>query len=185
MNASAPGREGRVADSGYQARFLLSLAFVYLCGAFLLFLAFFLILMRPLPGAYAAVFFALRDLSALLLPVIVISVLAHTLIVGLAAVFLCGYALHKVAGPLYHVERVLEGFGTGDPLKAVFLREGDQLEPLAAAYNTFMARLREDRQKWTALMVHADRLCLQDTAVCREEMGNALAELSILLSKYR
>lgn len=186
MNAFSPARDARFIDSGFLGRFLLRLSVLFAAGVLLLFLVFYVIFTGPLPDTYSGMFFALRNMSAYyLMPVIGVSVLAFSVVVGVAVVFLCGRVLHKIAGPLYHLERVIDEFGSGEPVKAVFLRQGDQLEPLAAAYNAFIGRLREDRQRWTALMEHAERLCLQDPEVCRAEMANALAELSILVAKYR
>jgi hypothetical protein len=111
--------------------------------------------------------------------------LAYVLVLSVAIALLSGYAIHKIAGPLYRMERALENYESGHAVKAVFLREGDQLVPLAQAYNGFVTRLRDDRKEWLAAMEHAERLCLQDAATCRAEMDSALARLSELLSRYR
>jgi hypothetical protein len=56
---------------------------------------------------------------------------------------------------------------------------------LAAAFNGFVGLLREDRQRWIQMMENADRFCLQDRETCRAERERVLAELEILLSRYR
>jgi hypothetical protein len=48
-----------------------------------------------------------------------------------------------------------------------------------------VGRLREDRQRWIRMLENVDRLCLQDRETCRDEREKALAELEILLSRYR
>jgi hypothetical protein len=111
--------------------------------------------------------------------------LAYFLVVSLGIALLSAYTFHKIAGPLYRMERALENYDSGDPVKAVFLREGDKLVSLSRAYNRYVAGLRMDRQRWLAIMEDAERLCLQDTATCRAEMGEAMARLSERLSRYR
>ncbi|MCL5885114.1 MAG: hypothetical protein M1377_07235 [Deltaproteobacteria bacterium] len=179
-------RKGRRAEErAHAGRFAMQLLLVIGAGGGLLFLAFYLIFIQPLPGTYASVYFALRDLSAFLVPILVFSLLAYVLVVSGVIALLSGYSFHKIAGPLYRMERAMENYESGHAVKAVFLREGDQLVALAQAYNGFVARLREDRKEWLSAMEHAERLCLQDKATCRAEMGEALARLSELLSRYR
>lgn len=179
------GKVQSVAVRGYAGRFAMRLLLVFGAGGGLLYMAFYLIFIRPLPGTYSGVYFALRNISAFLVPILAFSMLAYVLVLSVAIALLSGYAIHKIAGPLYRMERALENYESGHAVKAVFLREGDQLVPLAQAYNGFVTRLRDDRKEWLAAMEHAERLCLQDAATCRAEMDSALARLSELLSRYR
>lgn len=169
----------------YQAKFLLRLTLLLALGTSFLFLVLYTVFSRSLAGEYSSVFHGLRHFAEFLFPIIAISVLAFILLVCGAVAVLCAYALHKVAGPIYRMERALEGYLAGDPVRPVFFRQGDQAHLLAAEFNAFVAVLREDRKRWAAILEHADRLCLQDQATCRAEMENALAELESLLSRYR
>ncbi|MEK6778268.1 MAG: hypothetical protein AABY80_01250 [Candidatus Deferrimicrobiota bacterium] len=185
MSALQGGKEAPVVQRRFLGRFLTLLLAILGAGSAALFLAFHVIFSQRLPATYSGVHFALRNLSAFLSPMLAFSTLAYVLAMGVAVAILCGYTFHKIAGPIYRMERAMENYESGDPVKAVFLREGDQLVPLGQAFNVFVARLREDRQEWLAAMEHAERLCLQDAATCRGEMGEALARLLVLLSRYR
>ena len=184
MTTLSRGHDAPVA-AGFRNRFLLLMTFIHALGGIFLFIALFVVLSRPFPGDYAAVYLALRQLPAFLLPVLTYAGLAYILLVSMATTVLCVYTLHKIAGPLYRMERVIESYLAGDAVRAAFFRGGDQVPVLAAAFNGFIGRLREDRQKWLGMMSHAERLCFQDRATCRSEMEKALAELEILLAKYR
>jgi len=185
VNSGVVPKAQSVAEAGYTARIAMQLLLVIGAGGALLYVAFYLIFIRPLPGTYSGVYFALRNLSAFLAPILAFSMLAYVLVLSVAIALISSYAMHKIAGPLYRMERALENYESGHGVKAVFLREGDQLVPLARSYNEFVTRLRDDRKEWLAAMEHAERLCLQDAATCRAEMGGALARLSELLSRYR
>lgn len=169
----------------FQAKFLVRLALLFALGTSFLFLVLFIIFSRSLAGEFSGVFHALRHFAEFLFPIVAVSVLAYVLLVCGAVVILGVFALHKVAGPIYRMERALEGVLAGDPVRPVFFRQGDQAHPLAAEFNAFVAVLREDRKRWAAVLEHADRLCLQDQATCLAEREEALAELESLLSKYR
>ena len=185
VNSRLAGKGKRAAEWGHEGRFAMQLLLTIGAGGGLLFLAFYLIFNQPLPGTYAGVYFALRDLSAFLVPILAFSMLAYVLVVSVVIALLSVYSFHKIAGPLYRMERALENFESGHAVKAVFLRKGDQMVALARAYNEFVAHLRDDRKEWLSAMEHAERLCLQDKATCRAEMGKALARLSEMLSRYR
>ncbi len=178
------GHDAPVA-AAFKRRFLATLVLIDAVGAGLLYLALYATLSRPIPGDYPEVFLGLRQQASYFLPVVGLAMLAYVLVVGLATAVLCVAALQKIAGPLYRMERLIETYLAADPVKPVFFRDGDQVKVIAASFNGFMGRLREDRQKWLATMEHAERLCLQDRATCRREMETALADLELLIAKYR
>lgn len=184
MTNLARGHDAPVA-AGFRNRFLLMMTFIHALGGIFLYIALFVLLSRPFPGDYAAVYLALRELPAYLLPVLTYAGLAYILLVSIATTVLCVYTLHRIAGPLYRMERVIESYLAGDAVRPAFFREGDQVTALALSFNGFISHLREDRQKWLGMMAHAERLCFQDRATCRSEMEKALADLEILLAKYR
>jgi methyl-accepting chemotaxis protein len=54
---------------------------------------------------------------------------------------------HRIAGPLYRLQRHLEAVGAGKDPADVHFRKGDLYQQLAEACNKVMARLREARAK--------------------------------------
>ena len=153
-------------------------------GTLLLFLYYYFFLAAPLPGGYAAVFYALRHLAEIMLPVVALSILAYVLFLSGAAAWLCINLLHKIAGPMFGLEKVFGIYLEGAPVRPFFMRHGDLVPELVSAFNGFVSRLREDRQKWAGVMENAERFTLQDRETRRNEMEKALAELATLLSRY-
>ena len=154
-------------------------------GTLLLFIFYYRFLSVPLKGGYGAVFHALHRLGDGLLPVVFLSLLAYVLLVGLASTLLCIQVLQRIAGPLFRLERTMGELLDGEPVKPFFIRHSDPVPELASAFNGFVGRLREDRQRCAVLMENADRLCLQDRETCRAEREKVLAELEALLARYR
>jgi len=185
VNSPPSGKGRHSPEEGFAGRFAMQLLLVIGAGGGILYLGFSLVFIRPLPDTFYGTYFALRNLSAFLAPFLVFPMLAYILVVSLGIAIFSGYAFHKIAGPLYRMERALENYDSGHAVKAVFLREGDKLVSLSRAYNRYVAGLRVDRQRWMAIMEDAERLCLQDAATCRAEMEAALARLSEQLFRYR
>jgi hypothetical protein len=185
MNGNLPAIPTPLLDRGYRFRFMLKLCINFAAGVFVLFWILYYGLSRPLSDDYAGVFHALRNLTTFLRPMIATSVLVYVLLVCGATGALCVYALHKVAGPLYRIERVLEGYRAGEPTRTVSFRDGDQIGPLAAAFNAWIGKLRQDRQRWLAVLEGAERASLGDEATRRARMEAALKEIEADLGRYR
>lgn len=185
MIASLYRADEGVAQRGYQFRFLLLLSFIFAFGALLLFAVLFLFFSRPLEGNYSSVFFALRHLTEFAFPIVSFSALVYILLVCAATAVLCVYALHKVAGPLFRMTRVTEGFLSGDAVRPVSFREGDQAAVLATAFNAFLSRLQEDRRAWLSAMERAEEIERKDPAAGRREMEKAAGEILSGLARFR
>ena len=173
------------AGRAFWGRFLLFWFASSVLGTLLLFLYHYLFLTVPLPGGYAAVYYALRHLAETMLPVVALSLLAYVLFLSGAAAWLCINLLHKIAGPIFGLEKVLGTYLNGAAVRPFFMRHGDLVPELVSAFNGFVSRLREDRQKWAAVMENAERFTLQDRETRRTEMEKALAKLETLLFRYR
>ncbi len=63
--------------------------------------------------------------------------------VGLAGMVVFVLLSHRIAGPLYRVQKALHEIGQGDLTHRIRLRENDQLDELAQALNQFAQRMDE------------------------------------------
>ena len=69
-----------------------------------------------------------------------------TLVIGLCSASACAVAVlllsHKIAGPLYRLEKIAQAVGNGDLAQTVRLREHDELKTMASAMDGMMQQLR-------------------------------------------
>jgi len=185
MNGPGSGKVALQIIRGFRLRFLSRLAINFTAGVAVLYLILYLALARALPEEYAGAYHALRGLPGFLGSIIATSVAAYILLACASTAALCVVWLHKVAGPLYRLERVMDGFRSGEPTRPVFFRHGDRFGSLPEAFNAWIGSLRQDRQRCLARMDEAERLCLQDEATCRAEMEKALGQVAEILARYR
>jgi len=174
-----------VADRGFQIRFLLLLSCIFAVGALFLFAVMYLYFSKPLDNNYTSEFFALRHLTEFALPMVSFSALVYVLLVCGAMAVLCIYTLHKVAGPLYRMSRVIESYILGDTLKPMAFRDGDQAAFLATLFNDYIERLREDGRNWEKIMERAEQAGQKDPVALQSAMDKALEDLDLAVSKYR
>ena len=184
MSGPKSAVDGPLIQRRYVFGLLLRLCINFAGGVGILFVILYFALSRPLPGDYAGVFHALRNLSLFLQPILAVSVLAYALLACGSTSALCVYILHKVAGPLYRMELILDQYRSGATTQTVSFRNDDQIQPLAQAFNLWIGTLRRDRQRWLAAMKDAERHCLQDEGTCRAKMEEALRKLEKDMARY-
>ncbi len=184
MSGPKSAVDGPLIQRRYVFGLLLRLGINFAGGVGILFVILYFALSRPLPGDYAGVFHALRNLSLFLQPILAVSVLAYALLACGSTSALCVYILHKVAGPLYRMELILDQYRSGTTTQTVSFRNDDQIQPLAHAFNLWIGTLRHDRQRWLATMKDAERHCLQDEGTCRAKMEEALRKLEKDMARY-
>jgi hypothetical protein len=185
MSGPKAAGDGTLVQRRYVHGLLLRLCVNTAGGVGILFIILYFALSRPLHGDYAGVFHALRNLSPFLRPILAVSVLLYALLACGSTSALCIFILHKVAGPLYRMELVLDQYRSGAPTRTVSFRSGDQIQPLAHAFNHWIGSLRRDRHRWLATMMDAERHSLQDEATCRAEMEGALRKIAGDMARYR
>ena len=184
MSSPEEAGKGSLIQRRYVLGLLLRLCINFAGGVGILFVILYYALSRPLPGDYAGVFLALRNLSPFLRPILAVSVLIYALLACGSTAALCVYLLHKIAGPLYRMELVLERYRSGEATWTVCFRSGDQIHGLANAFNRWIGSLRRDRRRWLAMMMDAERHCLQDESMCRAEMEAALRKIAGDMARY-
>ncbi len=97
------------------------------------------------------------------------------LVVGILVAIQSIFMTHRVVGPAYHVQRVLEEFATGNFALRVHLRRGDRLKEVEAAVNTLGEAMLRRAQ---AQQLRAERLRAA-AAEFRSGMGGAVLPESV------
>lgn len=117
----------------YQLRWITNTAItcVFACSVVILILQ--KMLSRQLGHDYSKAFTIIKSLDASLVMAISLPVVIYILLVSLLVVFSKMLISHKIAGPLFRVEKCAVSLGEGDFSFSTMLRTGDQLNGLAGA----------------------------------------------------
>ncbi len=122
-----------------------------------------------------------RNFLDFLLPGIVI---AFT--VGLVvAISIALFFPHKIAGPLYRIEReVKERVGEGDLRVRFTVRDGDEVGDLADALNTMVGKLRTKMERLNAVADELSALS-EDHNIDRERLRETVGMLERILKEFK
>ncbi|MEW5744270.1 MAG: methyl-accepting chemotaxis protein [Nitrospirota bacterium] len=123
-----------------QVRLLLKVLSVSLASTGLMAATFYLYSNRKIGGSYRMFHIHAQNFLDYLLPAIAVSVLLTVLLAVAIALFFP----HRIAGPLFRIERDLkERVGEGDLSVRFSLRKGDELTDLADAINISLEKLKQ------------------------------------------
>jgi len=85
----------------------------------------------------------MKSTADFILPAIALSSGISVLLIGLTSIVIILFASHKIAGPLYRLEKDVQEITAGN-LKIVFrLREGDELKALVGSMNDMTNTLHD------------------------------------------
>lgn len=86
---------------------------------------------------------AIKSTADFILPAVLLSSVVVILLIGLATIVMTLFISHKIAGPLYRLDKDVQEITAGN-LKVVFrLRTGDELKPLVGSMNAMTGAIRE------------------------------------------
>jgi methyl-accepting chemotaxis protein len=132
----------------------------------------------------------IKSTADFILPAVLLSTAVVTVLVGLASVIVTLYASHKIAGPIYRIEKDLEKVMLGDLRVKFNLRKKDQLQALATMIEALVANLGNDikdlRQVKSELTTifegmrsNCDQACLLDAEKKLQEIDKRLAKFNV------
>ena len=111
------------------------------CLAGLLFLKW--IFWRDLGAEYAQSFYTLKSMSTYLVPTLALSLLIVLMIASVAVFGVVVLASHKVAGPMFRIQRVGEHLDKSILIGRIVLREGDWLAGLSDKINKWVENRKQ------------------------------------------
>ena len=109
---------------------------------------------RDLGSEFGPAFYTLKNLLGFLLPALAFCALVVLLVASVAVFVVAVFASHKVAGPLFRLQRVAGYLERRLLIGTIHLRAGDQGKVVALAINDWV-RVRKERLASVRLRVRA------------------------------
>jgi len=134
-------------DKNFQTKFILKFCSLVAVGSLLTVALIYWLAQHSTTVGIADGRVAVHTTAEYLLPLLLQTVLLQIVIVSLVAVVMTLLVSHKIAGPLFRFKVMLGILGEGDLLSTMKLREGDQLQQVAVAYNEAVGKINEKIKK--------------------------------------
>jgi len=120
-----------------------------------------------------------KSAADFILPAVLLSSGVVIVLIGISAVAVTLFTSHKIAGPLYRIEKDIEEVASGNLNKRVNLREGDEIKALAESLNYMTTSLRASIDE-----VKRDIRQLE-SVVTKEDLKKRIAKIRELLDKFQ
>lgn len=181
----------RLLERAFKIRFGLKLCFFTLLGGAAVVLLLYFSLARSLGDSYGSAIYTIHELKIRVLPLIFASsysILILGLITGAIAVISVLFS-HRIAGPLFRLEKSLDAIASGDLTVSTRFRGMDQLSVLADELNTMVRSLNHtsrsvmDSAEELRVAEAALRSLLDIDAPPETELKNAIAALRAAIEK--
>lgn len=134
-------------DKRFQSRFILRFSLLVLGGGFLTIMLFYWLGSGSTTVAIQDSRVVADTTANFILPLLIRTVIAVTVIVGVSAALLALLVSHKISGPLYHFKKAIEALECGDFSSEVHIRSMDQFHGLAEGINGMIRKTRQELLK--------------------------------------
>jgi len=186
-------RKNYFINKKFQTRFILEFCGLLLLGVFILgvILIFLLFTRNTVTTAFINSRLSIITTSDYVLPLLIKAGVISVILVGIATGITVKYLTHRIAGPLFNIERNLKQIATGDFSTKVDLRSTDEIKKLAENINEMTkglnVRVSEAKERFEALEVVIQKVAdkVRQDKNLSENIGEPVKELLDLEQKLR
>jgi len=126
----------------------------------------------------------IKTTADFILPTVLLSGAVVIVVIGIATIIVTLFTSHRIAGPLYRMDKDVQEVAAGNLAKRFNLRQGDEIRPLAASLDMMAGRLRADiaeAKEALSELGRAPELGPSSSATAKD----ALRRLKAVLDKFK
>ena len=128
----------------FQRNFILKFCFLVLLGSIVSGCIVYLMSKATVTTSFEGLRLVIKSTADYILPAVLLSGLAVIVITGIATIFITLFTSHKIAGPLYRIEKDINEITSGNLRQEFNLRQGDEIRPIAESLNEMAHFLRDE-----------------------------------------
>ncbi len=136
----------------FQRRSILVVILIITASGLLSAALLYFLLSSELSAQLQAAHLQIQDTWDRLAPAVIFGNIITVLVTSIAAAVAVLYQSHKIAGPMYRLEKVCDEVANGNLSPITSLRKADQLTALAAAFETMVTNLRDKDTERTKII---------------------------------
>ncbi len=128
---------------GFQAKFILKFCLLVILACALMSGLAYLLSSKTATTSFENLRLIVKSTSDFILPTLILSSLIAIIFISTATIIVVLFISHRIAGPLYRLEKSLVEIGKGNLAVDVRLRKTDEIKALAASVNNMIRNLRD------------------------------------------
>lgn len=128
----------------FQRSFILKFCLVVLIGSSLSGAIIYWISTATVTTSFENLRLVIKSTADYILPAVLVSGAVVIVITGIATIVITLFTSHKIAGPLYRIEKDIAEVASGNLRQEFNLRQGDEIRPIAEGLNSMAHFLRDE-----------------------------------------
>ncbi|MDP8216640.1 MAG: HAMP domain-containing protein [Candidatus Kaelpia imicola] len=129
-------------DRKFQVQFIMKFCLLVIIGSLITVGLLYITGSRTTTVSFENTEAVVKSTADFIIPILIQTVIIVMVVTGLFTIMLTLFISHKIAGPLYRLEKEFKSMADGDISADFKLRGDDQLQNIAASLNEMKARLR-------------------------------------------
>jgi len=129
-------------DRKFQVQFIMKFCLLVIVGSLVTVSLLYIIGSRTTTVSFENTEAVVKSTADFIIPILIQTVIIVMVITGIFTIMLTLFISHKIAGPLFRLEKEFKSMAEGDISADFKLRGDDQLQNIAASLNEMKARLR-------------------------------------------
>ncbi|MDD5613928.1 MAG: HAMP domain-containing protein [Candidatus Omnitrophica bacterium] len=129
-------------DRKFQTQFIIKFCLLVIAGSIVTVGLLYLFASRTTTVSFENTEAVVKSTADFIIPILIQTVIIVMVVTGMFTITLTLFISHKIAGPLYRLEKEFKSMAEGDISANFQLRGNDQLQNIAASLNEMKLRLR-------------------------------------------
>ncbi|MBI5893728.1 MAG: methyl-accepting chemotaxis protein [Deltaproteobacteria bacterium] len=193
-----PNIIGNIIRKNFEIRFILSFCLIILIGAVAAGIAIYIFTHMDIGVAYPQARSALKDIKALLVPAVLITIIFQIIIITVIVALLTLLASHKIVGPLYRLSVGLKKTCNYDLTSSIRFRTTDPVGQLADIFNCMTGSLChrigqleqrmlkiKDIERQLDYVITGDKIEKDKLEIVKKSFECEIAEIKKVLSEFK
>lgn len=126
----------------FQLKFILKFCLLLFLACLLICALVYFLSAKTVTTSFENMHFVVKSTADFILPLLLMSGLISVILTSLACIGVVLFISHRIAGPLYHLEKTMEEAGDGNLTVEARLRKTDEVEALATSLNNMIKKMR-------------------------------------------
>ncbi len=164
----------------FQRNFILKFCLLVLIGSSISGSIIYLMSKATVTTSFENLRLVMKSTADYILPSVFLSGLIVLVVTGIATIFITLFTSHKIAGPLYRIEKDVSEVASGNLRQEFNLRQGDEIRPIAEGLNNMVHYMREE--------IEAIKKCVSELEALggvTPEVKDKISALKARLDKFK
>ena len=136
-------RKNYYIDKKFQGKFILKFCLLIVIGSLISGAIIYGMSRATVTTAFENSHLTIKSTADFILPAVLLSSAVVILMIGIATIAITLFTSHRIAGPLYRIEKDINEITSGNLNVAFNLRHGDEIKPIAASLDRMAKSLKE------------------------------------------